>query len=114
MHDIGKNLVGMLLEGAGFEVHNLGTGITAAAFVQASQEYDADIVGMSALLTTTMPRMKDTIDALAAAGLRDKVKVIVGGAPITEQYTAEIGADGMGANAVLAVDKAKEVMAAKV
>ena len=114
VHDIGKNLVGMLLEGAGFEVHNLGTGITAAGFVEAVKAHDADIVGMSALLTTTMPRMKDTIGALAAAGLRDKVKVIVGGAPITEQYTAEIGADGMGANAVLAVDMAKELMAARV
>ena len=112
VHDIGKNLVSMLLEGAGFEVHNLGTGITAADFIKAAQEHDADIIGMSALLTTTMPRMKDTIDALAAAGLREKVKVIVGGAPITEQYTAEIGADGMGANAVLAVDKAKELISA--
>ena len=114
VHDIGKNLVAMLLEGAGFEVHNLGTGIGPAAFVEAAREHQADLVGMSALLTTTMPRMKDTIEALAAAGLRDKVKVIVGGAPITEQYTDEIGADGMGANAVLAVDKAKELMAAEV
>ena len=114
VHDIGKNLVGMLLEGAGFEVHNLGTGITAEDFVKAAQEHDADIIGMSALLTTTMPRMKDTIDALAAARLRDKVKVIVGGAPITDQYAREIGADGMSANAVLAVDKAKELMSARV
>ena len=110
VHDIGKNLVSMLLEGAGFEVHNLGTGITAEVFVKAVQEYDAHIVGMSALLTTTMPRMRETIDALADAGLRDKVKVMVGGAPITPSYSAEIGADGMGANAVLAVDTAKELM----
>ena len=112
VHDIGKNLVSMLLEGAGFEVHNLGTGITPDAFVKAVQEYDADIVGMSALLTTTMPRMKDTIAALADAGLRDKVRVMVGGAPITETYTDEIGADAMGANAVLAVDRARELMGA--
>jgi 5-methyltetrahydrofolate--homocysteine methyltransferase len=111
VHDIGKNLVAMLLEGAGFEVYNLGTGITAAAFVAAAKEHKADIVGMSALLTTTMPRMKDTIEALTDAGLRDKVKVIVGGAPITEQYADEIGADGMGANAVLAVDRVKELVA---
>jgi len=112
VHDIGKNLVAMLLEGAGFEVHNLGTGIGPAAFVDAAREHHAHLVGMSALLTTTMPRMKETIEALTDAGLRDKVKVIVGGAPITPEYADEIGADGMGANAVLAVDKAKELLGA--
>ena len=111
VHDIGKNLVAMLLQGAGFEVHNLGTGITPTAFVQAAREFEADIVGMSALLTTTMPRMKETITALKEAGIRDRVKVMIGGAPINQAYADEIGADAMGANAVFAVDRAKELMA---
>jgi 5-methyltetrahydrofolate--homocysteine methyltransferase len=110
VHDIGKNLVTMLLEGAGFEVHNLGTGISPAGFVQAAQQFNADIVGMSALLTTTMPRMGETITALKKAGIRDRVKVMIGGAPINQAYSNEIGADAMGANAVLAVDRAKELM----
>jgi len=112
VHDIGKNLVAMLLEGAGFEVHNLGTGITAAGFLEAAKEYDADIIGMSALLTTTMPRMQEIIAALADAGLRDRVKVMVGGAPLTPSYADEIGADALGANAVLAIDRAKELVGA--
>ncbi len=107
LHDIGKNLVGMMLAGAGFEVVNLGTGVTTQQFVTAVKEHGARIVGMSALLTTTIPRMKETIDALAAAGLRDQVKVMIGGAPVTQAFSDEIGADGYGANAGAAVDRAK-------
>ncbi|MEE4274419.1 MAG: corrinoid protein [Thermoleophilia bacterium] len=110
LHDIGKNLVGMMLSGAGFEVVNLGTGITPAQFVAAAEEHGAAIVGMSALLTTTIPRMKETIDALATAGLRDKVKVMIGGAPVTQAFADEIGADGYGANAGAAVDRAKSLV----
>jgi 5-methyltetrahydrofolate--homocysteine methyltransferase len=107
LHDIGKNLVGMLLQGAGFAVVNLGTGVSPAAFVAAAEEHAADILGMSALLTTTLPRMAETIEALKEAGLRESVKVMVGGAPVTEAYATEIGADGYGANAGMAVEKAK-------
>jgi methylmalonyl-CoA mutase cobalamin-binding domain/chain len=107
LHDIGKNLVGMLLQGAGFAVVNLGTGVTAQDFVAAAKEHGADILGMSALLTTTLPHMAETIAALKEAGLRDSVKVMVGGAPVTEAYANEIGADGYGANAGMAVEKAK-------
>jgi 5-methyltetrahydrofolate--homocysteine methyltransferase len=110
LHDIGKNLVGMLLSGAGFTVVNLGTGVTAEAFVAAAREHDASIVGMSALLTTTLPRMAETIAALKEAGLRDRVKVMVGGAPVTTAYAEEIGADGYGANAGMAVERAKELV----
>lgn len=112
LHDIGKNLVAMLLQGAGFEVVNLGTGVTAAQFVAAVREHEAQIIGMSALLTTTLPRMKETINALTAAGLRDTVKVMVGGAPVTAAYAAELGADGYGANAGLAVERAKALLGA--
>ena len=110
MHDIGKNLVAMLLSGAGFEVVNLGNAITSADFVAAVKEHDADIVGMSGLLTTTIPRMPETIQALKEAGLRDKVKVIVGGAPVSPEWAAQIGADAYGANASLGVEKCKELM----
>lgn len=112
LHDIGKNLVAMLLQGAGFAVVNLGTGVTAAQFVAAVREHEAQIVGMSALLTTTLPRMKETINALSAAGLRDAVKVMVGGAPVTAAYAAEVGADGYGANAGMAVERAKALLGA--
>ena len=112
LHDIGKNLVAMLLQGAGFEVVNLGTGVTSAAFLEAVQTYHPSIVGMSALLTTTLPRMKETINALTDAGLRDSVKVMVGGAPVTEAYAAEVGADGYGANAGMAVERAKALVGA--
>jgi 5-methyltetrahydrofolate--homocysteine methyltransferase len=111
LHDIGKNLVGMLLQGAGFEVVNLGTGVTAAAFVAAVREHGAQIVGMSALLTTTLPHMAETIAALKEAGLRESVKVMVGGAPVTAAWAEEIGADGYGANAGMAVEKAKGLVA---
>jgi 5-methyltetrahydrofolate--homocysteine methyltransferase len=110
LHDIGKNLVGMLLQGAGFTVVNLGTGVTAAAFVAAVREHGARIVGMSALLTTTLPHMAETIAALKEAGLREQVKVMVGGAPVTAAWAEEIGADGYGANAGMAVERAKELV----
>jgi 5-methyltetrahydrofolate--homocysteine methyltransferase len=110
LHDIGKNLVGMLLQGAGFTVVNLGTGVSAADFVAAVREHEASIIGMSALLTTTLPHMAETIAALKAAGLRDAVKVMVGGAPVTAAYAEEIGADGYGANAGMAVQRAKELV----
>ena len=109
-HDIGKNLVAMLLQGAGFTVVNLGTGVSSAAFVAAAKEHGAQLLGMSALLTTTLPHMSETIAALKEAGLRDAVKVMVGGAPVTAAYADEIGADGYGANAGMAVEKAKELM----
>jgi len=110
LHDIGKNLVGMMLEGAGFSVHNLGRDVAPEAFVQAVQEHGASIVGISALMTTTMPGMKRTIDALSRAGLRDRVKVMVGGAPVTQAFADEIGADGYARDATLAVAKAKALV----
>jgi len=107
LHDIGKNLVAMLLQGAGFEVVNLGTGVTAADFVAAAREHSPRLLGMSALLTTTLPHMTETIAALKGAGLREQVKVVVGGAPVTAAWADEIGADGYGANAGMAVELAK-------
>jgi 5-methyltetrahydrofolate--homocysteine methyltransferase len=111
LHDIGKNLVAMMLEGAGFKVVNLGTGVTVAQFIIAVKEHKPQIVGMSALLTTTVGRMPEVIAALKADGLRDSVKVMVGGAPVTQAYADEIGADGYGANAAMAVDHAKSLIA---
>jgi 5-methyltetrahydrofolate--homocysteine methyltransferase len=111
LHDIGKNLVAMMLEGAGFKVVNLGTGVTVAQFVAAVKEHKPQILGMSALLTTTVGHMPELIAALKAAGLRDSVKVMVGGAPVTQAYSDEIGADGYGANAAMAVDHAKALIA---
>jgi corrinoid protein of di/trimethylamine methyltransferase len=110
LHDIGKNLVGMLLQGAGFEVVNLGTGVMAQAFVAAVKEHQPKILGMSALLTTTLPHMSETIALLEDEGLRDAVKVMVGGAPVTAAFAEEIGADGCGANAGMAVERAKELV----
>jgi len=110
LHDIGKNLVGMLLQGAGFTVVNLGTGVSAADFVAAVREHSPAIVGMSALLTTTLPHMAETLAALKDAGLRESVKVMVGGAPVTAAWAEEIGADGYGANAGMAVERAKELV----
>ena len=110
LHDIGKNLVGMMLQGAGFEVVNLGTGVTAAAFVAAVKEHQPQILGMSALLTTTLPHMAETLAALKEAGLRDGLKVMVGGAPVTQAWADEVGADGYGANAGMAVDRAKALV----
>lgn len=110
LHDIGKNLVAMLLAGAGFEVINLGKGVTAEQFLAAVREHKPHIVAMSALLTTTLPRMLDVVTLLQESGLRDGVKVIVGGAPVTDAYAREIGADGYGANASLAVENCKALM----
>ena len=110
LHDIGKNLVAMMLKGANYGVVDLGTNIAPEQFVAAVQEHSPDLVGLSALLTTTMPAMKTTIEALKAAGLND-VKVMIGGAPITQKYADEIGADGYAADAASAVDKATELVA---
>ena len=112
MHDIGKNLLLIMLEGAGFEIEDLGTGVTAEQFVEAAKKSPGAIVGMSALLTTTMPYMKVTIDALEAAGLRQQVKVMVGGAPINEDYARQIGADGYAPDASRAVRLAKSLVGA--
>lgn len=108
LHDIGKNLVAAMLEGGGFEVIDLGVNVSPDQFVNAVKERNANIVAMSALLTTTMPSMKTTIEALRAAGVRDKVRVLIGGAPITQKYADEIGADGFGENAPSAVALAKK------
>jgi 5-methyltetrahydrofolate--homocysteine methyltransferase len=110
LHDIGKNLVSMMLEGAAFEIVDLGADVPPEKFVDAVQSSGAQIVAMSALLTTTMPNMKTTIDALEAAGLRQKVKVIIGGAPITDAYARQIGADGYAPDASRAVALAKGLM----
>jgi corrinoid protein of di/trimethylamine methyltransferase len=112
LHDIGKNLVGMMFEGAGFKVVNLGIDLETQVFVDAVKEHKPDLLGMSALLTTTMPKMGEVINALKEAGIRDQVKVMVGGAPVTEEFAKEIGADIYGANAASSVDKAKEALAA--
>ena len=111
LHDIGKNLVAMLLESAGFTVINVGTDIEPAMFVQAVKDSEADVLGLSALLTTTMLAMKATIDALAEAGLRDKVKVIIGGAPVTQDFADEIGADGFAYDGGAAIDLCKSLIA---
>jgi len=113
IHDIGKNLVSMMMEGAGFEVINLGVNNDADKFVAAVREHNADILGMSALLTTTMPYMKVVIQALKDEGLRDKVFVMVGGAPVSEAFAEEIEADAYGRDAATAVDIAKKYMAWK-
>ncbi len=112
LHDIGKNLVAAMLEGGGFEVIDLGVNVSPEQFVNAVKEKKANVVALSALLTTTMPSMKNTIDALQQAGVRQQVKVLIGGAPITQKYADEIGADGFSDNAVGAVALAKKSMAA--
>ena len=112
LHDIGKNLVASLLEGGGFEVIDLGVNVPPEKFIATITEKQANIVAMSALLTTTMPAMKTIIEGLKQAGVRDKVKVLIGGAPITQQYADEIGADGYSENAVGAVALAKKALAA--
>jgi 5-methyltetrahydrofolate--homocysteine methyltransferase len=109
LHDIGKNLVGMMCEGAGFEVRDIGKDIAPEAFVEAVKEYQPDVIGMSALLTTTMRTMGHTIKALEEAGLRDRVKVIIGGAPVTQSFADQIGADGYAPNAAAAADLAKRL-----
>jgi len=109
LHDIGKDLVAMMVEGAGFEVINLGAEITAEQFVNAVKEHKPNIIGMSALLTTTMIHMPDVIDALKQAGLRDQVKVMIGGAPVTQDYADKIGADGYAPDAASATKLAKSL-----
>ena len=110
LHDIGKNLVSMMLEGGGFEVADLGVDVPPERFVDAVREKRPDIVGMSALLTTTMPAMTSAIEALIDAGLREQVRVMVGGAPVTQGYADQIGADGYAPDAGSAVRKAKELL----
>ncbi len=110
LHDIGKNLVASMLEGCGFEVYNLGVDVSAEQFVEAVREHKPQLVCLSALLTTTMNYMKDVVEALSAAGLRQDVKVLVGGAPVSSQFAASIGADGYSANAYEAVELAKRVL----
>ena len=110
LHDIGKNLVAMMLEGAGFEIKDLGVDVKPEQFVDAVKGKGAGLICLSALLTTTMPAMKDTIQALADAGLRKDVCVMIGGAPVTQNYADEIGADGYAPDAASAVDKAKELL----
>jgi corrinoid protein of di/trimethylamine methyltransferase len=113
IHDIGKNLVAMMMEGAGFEVINLGINIDAEQFLAAVKEHKPDILGMSALLTTTMPYMKVVIDTLGEEGMRDNVYVMVGGAPVTENFAREVGADAYGRDAAVSVDIAKRYLVAK-
>ncbi|MDW8102297.1 MAG: corrinoid protein [Anaerolineae bacterium] len=110
LHDIGKNMVAMMMEGAGFKVVDLGVDTPPEKFVEAVRTHSPQILGMSALLTTTMVEMKRVIEALKEAGLRDKVKVMVGGAPVTQEFADEIGADGYAPNASLAVEKAKALL----
>jgi 5-methyltetrahydrofolate--homocysteine methyltransferase len=110
LHDIGKNLVGMMLEGAGFEIIDLGVDVPPDKFVAAIQESDAQLVGLSALLTTTMPMMRNIIQAMESAGVRDQVKVMVGGAGVTQEYADAIGADGYAPDASAAVRKAKQLL----
>ena len=110
LHDIGKNLVAMLLEGAGYQVINLGIDVPSEKFVEQVRTNKPDIVGLSALLTTTMPKMKEVIESLQEAGIRDTVKVIVGGAPVTEQFAKEIRADAYAPDASTAVDKVREMI----
>lgn len=110
LHDIGKNLVSMMLQGAGFEIIDLGTDVSPEKFIETVEAERADLVGMSALLTTTMPMMGTTIEALTEAGLRDSVGILVGGAPVTAAFAEQIGADAYAPDAVSAVDTARELV----
>ena len=110
LHDIGKNLVGIMLKGAGFEVIDLGADVASEKFVEAAREHDAAVIGMSALLTTTMPAMQKVIDRAAEEGLATKVKVIVGGAPVSADFAEEIGADAYGYDAANAVERVKALI----
>jgi 5-methyltetrahydrofolate--homocysteine methyltransferase len=110
LHDIGKNLVGMMFEGAGFKVVDLGIDQEPQAFVEALKDHKAELFGMSALLTTTMPKMGETINAIKEAGIRDQIKIMIGGAPVTAEFAKEIGADAYASNAASAVDKGKELL----
>jgi 5-methyltetrahydrofolate--homocysteine methyltransferase len=110
LHDIGKNLVAMMLEGAGFNVVDAGIDVSPEKFIELARENGADVVGISALLTTTMPGMENTIKAVKEAGLAGKVRIIIGGAPVTQRFADEIGAEGYAPDAASAVDKVKELM----
>ncbi|MCK4419468.1 corrinoid protein [Candidatus Aerophobetes bacterium] len=110
LHDIGKNLVAMILEGAGFEIIDLGVDVSPEKFIEVAKEKKAGLVGLSALLTTTMPSMKDVVKAVGDSDLKNKVKVFIGGAPVTQSYADEIRADGYAPDAASAVDKAKELL----
>ncbi len=112
IHDVGKNIVCIMLEGAGFEVHDLGVDITPELFVKAVEDESPDIVGISALLTTTMPVMREVVQALESAGVRDRVKVLVGGAPVTDEFSTEIGADAYAPDAAAASEVARRLVAA--
>jgi 5-methyltetrahydrofolate--homocysteine methyltransferase len=109
LHDIGKNLVGMMWKGGGIEVIDLGVNVAPAAFVEAAREHDAHLIGVSALLTTTMPNMRAVVEAVRAAGL--STRVVIGGAPVTPEYAAQIGADGYAPDAGSAVDLARGLLA---
>ncbi len=111
LHDIGKNLVIMMLEAGGFQVIDLGVDVSSDDFVKAVKDHSADLVGMSALLTTTMPEMEKVIQALDEAGVRDAVSILVGGAPVTREFASEIGADGYASNASTALDLARDLVA---
>jgi len=113
IHDIGKNLVGMMMEGAGFEVVDLGVNTSVDEFMAALKEHEPDILGMSALLTTTMPYMKVVVDALKEAGIRKQLIVMVGGAPLNEEFGRNVGADAYCRDAATAVERAKELVAAR-
>ena len=110
LHDIGKNLVAMMMKGAGFEVYDMGVNVTAEEFVQKAEEVGADIIGMSALLTTTMPKMKECIQVLEEKGLRDKYIVMIGGAPVTDSYAQQIGADYFTPDAATAAEVARKAV----
>jgi len=110
LHDIGKNLVSMMFRGAGFDVLDFGIDVPAEKFVKAAADGDVKVIAMSALLTTSMPSMKKTIEALKSAGVLKKIKTVIGGAPVTQEYANEIGADGYAADAASAVDKVKELL----
>jgi len=110
IHDIGKNIVGMMIEGAGFQVVDLGVDVPSRKFIKAVRDNNAQVLGLSALLTTTMPRMKEVIRDLKESGLKDKVKVVIGGAPVTRDYAEEIGADGYGSDGASAVDEVKRLV----
>jgi 5-methyltetrahydrofolate--homocysteine methyltransferase len=112
LHDIGKNLVGMMCEGAGFEVRDIGKDVAPEAFLEAIKDFEPDVLGMSALLTTTMRAMERTIKVLEEAGVRDQVKVMIGGAPVTQAFANQIGADGYAPNAAGAADLAKQFVGA--
>jgi 5-methyltetrahydrofolate--homocysteine methyltransferase len=110
LHDIGKNIISMLLQGAGFEIIDLGADVHVDRFVESAKDENADLVGMSALLTTTMINMKTVIEGLKEAGIRESIKVIIGGAPVTQAYADQIGADGYAADAATGVDVAKKLL----